>query len=67
MPTHLSSSSGMLRHLVHGGTIIVIMLKPSRRPCPLFEGDPVHEGDDNGCESSTGTWVIHLPCQVVWL
>ena len=34
----------------------------------FFEGDTLHEGEDNGCESFTGTCVICVPhwvCVVV--
>jgi hypothetical protein len=30
----------------------------------FFVGDTLHEGDGNGVESFTGTWVTHLPCWV---
>ena len=30
----------------------------------FFAGDMLHEGEDNGCESFTGTCVIRVPCQV---
>ena len=30
----------------------------------FFEGDTLHVGEDNGCESFTGTCVIHVPHRV---
>jgi len=59
--TYLSRSSGTLGCGICDRVISNVGLMCSRRPCTLFEGDALCEGDGNGIGSFTGTWVIRLP------